>query len=159
MRWTLLLGNLKEMRKSTLSSWGVFRSTLQSGNTKFSNLVIEKNPVNFSHQEGQMSTLQLARIDVSPVKSQKLKKKSIKWKVWSNLIIKKKNKNLTIRKFSKQKKKVQTLPSGRTHKFWFWLKGIARWDLSLAQPLRVWFWLKGIARWDLSLAQPHRFWF
>jgi hypothetical protein len=33
------------------------------------------------------------------------------------LIIKKKNeKNLTIRKFSKQKKKVQTLPLGRTHK-------------------------------------------
>ena len=128
------------MRRSTLSSWGVFRSTLQSGSTKFSNLVIEKNPVNFSHQEGQMSTLQLERTDVSPVKSQKRKKECIKWKVWSNLINKKKKeKNPTIRKFSKQKKKVQTLPSGRTHRFWFWLKGIARWDLSLAQPHRFWF--------------------
>jgi len=78
------------------------------------------------------------------------------------LIIKKKNeKNLTIRKFSKQKKKVQTLPSGRTHKLWFWLKGIARWDLRLAQPhTRVWFWLKGIVKWDHKFAQPHtRFWF
>ena len=32
------------MRRSTLSSWGVFRSTLQSGSTKLSNLVIKKNP-------------------------------------------------------------------------------------------------------------------
>ena len=68
-----------------------------------------------------MSTLQLGRTDVSPAKSKK--KRSIKWKVWSNLIIKKKNeKNLTIRKFSKQEKKVQTLPSGRPHRFWFWLR-------------------------------------
>jgi hypothetical protein len=63
------------------------------------------------------------------------------------LIIKKKNeKNLTIRKFSKQKKKVQTLPSGRTRRVWFWLKGIAIRDLSLAQPNKFWFWLEGIAR-------------
>jgi hypothetical protein len=45
--------------------------TLQSRSTKFSNLVIEKNQVNFSHQEGQMSTLQSGRTDVSLVKSQK----------------------------------------------------------------------------------------
>jgi hypothetical protein len=51
-------------------------------------------------------------------------------------------KNLTIRKFSKRKKKqVQTLPTGRT----------IQWIL---------FWLKGIARKDLRLAQPHNgFWF
>jgi hypothetical protein len=42
----------------------------------FSNLVIKKNPINFRHQEGQMSTLQLGRTDVSPAKSKK--KKSIK---------------------------------------------------------------------------------
>jgi hypothetical protein len=62
------------MRRSTLSSRGVSRSTLQSGSTKFSNFVIKKNPVNFSHQEGQMSTLQSGKTDVNPVKSQKSKK-------------------------------------------------------------------------------------
>jgi len=46
--------------------------------------------------------------------------------------------------------------SPTTHRLWFWLKGIARWDLRLAQPYKFWFWLKGIARWDLRLAQPHR---
>jgi hypothetical protein len=45
------------------------------------------------------------------------------------------------------------------HRFWFWLKGIVRWDLRLAQPHRFWFWLKGIADWNLRLAQPYRFWF
>jgi hypothetical protein len=36
----------------------------------------------------------------------KKKKENIKWKVWSNLIIKKKNeKNLTIRKFLKKRRK------------------------------------------------------
>jgi hypothetical protein len=44
--------------------------------------------------------------------------------------------------------------------YWFWLKGIAGWDLMLAQPHKgYWFWLKGISGWDLRLVQPHRFWF
>jgi hypothetical protein len=82
-----------------------------------------------------MSTLQSGRTYVSPAKSQKSKKQNHQVKKLIILIIKNKNeKNLTIRKFSKQKKKVQTLPSGRTHRYWFWLKGIARWDLRLAQP-------------------------
>jgi len=49
--------------------------------------------------------------------------------------------------------------SPTTHKNWFWLKGIAGWDLRLAQPHRFWLWLKGITGRDLSLAQPYRFWF
>jgi hypothetical protein len=70
------------------------------------------------------------------------------------LIIKTKNeKNPTIKKFLKQKKKVQTLPLGRTQRHCFWLKEITRRDLILAQPhIGFWFWLKGIARWDLRLA-------
>ena len=37
-----------------------------------------------------------------------------------------------------------------THILWFWLKGIARWDLR-------WLWLKGIARWDFKLTELHHF--
>jgi hypothetical protein len=44
---------------------------------------------------------------------------------------KSKKKNLTIRKFAEQKKKVQTLSSGKTHKFC--VKRIAKRDLSLAE--------------------------
>ena len=59
-----------------------------------------------------------------------------------------------------QNKRVQSLPSGRTHRFWFWLKGITGRDLRLAQPYTgYWFWLKGIAGRDLRLAQPCKFWF
>ena len=35
-----------------------------------------------------------------------------------------------------------------THILWFWLKGIAIWDLK-------WLWLKGIIKWDFKLTELH----
>jgi hypothetical protein len=87
---------------------------------------------------------------------------------------------LPLGKFSKQEKKVQTLPSGRTHRILVLVKRDHRTgsQVSLTTQIlvlvkgdprtgsqvspttcRFWFWLKGIAGRDLRLAQPHRFWF
>jgi hypothetical protein len=81
-----------------MSSGRVFRSTLQSGSTEFQ-----------TPQSGILrSTLQSRSTKFSTRPSEVL---------FSNLAIKKKKreKNITIRKFSK-KKKVQTLSSRRTRK-------------------------------------------
>jgi len=61
----------------------------------------------------------------------------------------------------KEDRQMGSQVSPTTHRLWFWLKDIARWDLRLALPRRgFWFWIKGIAKRDLRLVQPYiRYWF
>jgi len=176
MRWTILLGKSQRNEKINL----VIMRSLQVNPAIGMHQVFQPcHQEKSSHQEEQMPTLQSRRIDVmsckiTKIKKRRRKKESIKWKVWSNLIIKKKNeKNLTIRKFSKQKKKVQTLPSGRTYRILVLVKGNRQMGSQVSPTTQIlllvkgdrrrgskvspttyrhWLWLKRIARWDLRLA-------